>query len=72
MQTPIYAAVQNNVILNLYSTKKEAEDRVREEIKRDWLSIMLKKKLRKLLKRNSNVALHTYSVLLIAEGSEIN
>lgn len=71
MSKTVYAAVQNGVILSVFDTKEEARARVDDEIKKDWLSIMLKRKLRKLLKKTGNVALHTYSVITISEVLEV-
>lgn len=67
----LYAAVQNGVILDIFESEKEATVRVDEEIRKDWLSIIVKKSLRKLLKKNGNVALHRYSILVIDEVKEI-
>lgn len=67
----IFASVQNGVILDLHETEQEARDRVNEEIKRDWLQIILKKKIRKLLKTSADVALHRYQILKITEVVEI-
>lgn len=67
----VYAAVQNGVILDILDTEEAAEQRVREEIKKDWLSILMKRSMRKLLKRSGDVALHRYSVLKISEVKDI-
>lgn len=67
----LYAAVQNGVILDIFESEKEATVRVDEEIRKDWLSIIVKKSLRKLLKKNGNVSLHRYSILVIDEVKEI-
>lgn len=67
----VFAAVQNGVILDTFDSFDEAKDFIDEEIKKDFLSIMFKKKLRKLFKKNGNVALHSYSVLKIQEVYEI-
>lgn len=67
----LYAAVQNGVILDIFESEKEATVRVDDEIRKDWLSIIVKKSLRKLLKKNGNVALHRYSILVIDEVKEI-
>ena len=67
----LYAAVQNGVILDIFETEKEATVRVDEEIRKDWLSIIVKKSLRKLLKKNGNVSLHRYSILVIDEVKDI-
>lgn len=72
MENCKYAAVQNGVILELYDSKEDAIEHVREEIKRDWLSILTRKKLRKLLKKKDNVALHCYHVLQIVNIEEVN
>lgn len=72
MENCKFAAVQNGVILELHDTKDAAIERVRAEIKRDWLSIMTRKKLRKLLKKKDNVALHCYHVLQIVNIEEVN
>lgn len=66
-----YAAVQNGVILDIFDTCEKAEARVREEIKRDWIEIILKKKLRKLLKKKDSIALHDYRVIVIAALKEV-
>lgn len=67
----IFAAVQNGVVLDVFDTYDEAYDRVKEEIERDRLSILFKRKLRKLLKRSGNVALHQYSIFKITEAVDI-
>ena len=67
----VFASVQNGVILDFHDTLEAAEDRVRDEIKRDWLSIMMKRSLRKLLNKSGDVALHKYSVIVIDEVKEI-
>lgn len=67
----VFASVQNGVILDFHDTFEAAEDRVRDEIKRDWLSIMMKRSLRKLLRKSGDVALHRYSVIAIDEVKEI-
>lgn len=67
----VFAAVQNGVILDVFDSEEKALDRVREEIERDRLSILFKRKLRKLLKKSGNVALHTYSVMIVSEVKEI-
>lgn len=68
---PCYAAVQNDIILDIFPTYEEAKKRVDEEIARDFISIVLKRKLRKLFRKNANVALHRYSVLKISESEVI-
>lgn len=67
----IFASVQNGVILDFHEDYDSAFSRVKEEISRDWLQIILQKKIRKLLKKSGDVALHTYSVLKIEEATEI-
>lgn len=67
-----FLAVQNGVILDVCSSKEDAERRVREEIKRDMLQILLKKKLRKLLKKTGDVSLHEYSVLTVCASEVID
>ena len=71
MSNPVYAACQNGVILHIYDSYEQARDRVNEEVRKDWLSIMLKRKLRKLLRNSGDVALHRYTVLTITEVKEI-
>lgn len=66
-----FAASQNGVILDVYETESEALARVHDEIRRDNLSILFKRKLRKLLKKSGNVALHTYAVIHISEVKEV-
>lgn len=66
-----YAAVQNGVILDTFDCYEEAYDRVKEEQQKDFLSIMFKRKLRKLFKKSGNVALHQYSVLTIIEEVDV-
>lgn len=66
-----FAAVQNGVILDTFDTKEEAHQRVQEELQRDWFSILMKRKLRKLLRKTGNVALHKYHVITISEVEEI-
>lgn len=65
-----YAAVQNGVILDTFDNYEEAYDLIKEEQQKDFLSIMFKRKLRKLFKKSGNVALHEYSVITIIE--EVN
>lgn len=72
METCKFAAVQNGVILELFDTKDAALARVRSEIKRDWLSIITRKKLRKLLKNKDNISLHTYYVMQVVNVEEVN
>lgn len=72
METCKYAAVQNGVILEILDTRDAALARVRAEIKRDWLSIMTRKKLRKLLKKKDNISLHTYYVMQIVNVEEVS
>lgn len=71
MNKNLYAAVQNGIILSIHESEEEARTRVNEEIKKDWLSILLKRKLRKLLRKSGNIALHTYTILTISEVKEI-
>lgn len=60
----MFLAIQNSVILDCFSTKQEALDRISSEQSKDMLSIMVKRKLRKLfLKDPSNIALHRYSIV---------
>lgn len=67
-----YISVQNGVILDLHATKEDAIARCKEEIKRDFLSLLVRKKLRKYLRKNgNNIALHSYSVYRISEGEEV-
>ena len=72
METCKFAAVQNGVILEIFDTKDAALARVRAEIKRDWLLIMARKKLRKLLKNKDNISLHTYHVMQIVNVEEVS
>lgn len=65
-----YAVVQNGVILSSHDNFEDAETRIKEEIKRDYLSIIFKRKLRKLFKKSGNVALHRYAILKIEEAKE--
>lgn len=68
-----FAAMQNNCILGIYGTSEEAISACREEIKKDWFSILCKKKLRKLFKKNrSNIALHKYAIFMISNYQEVN
>lgn len=66
-----FAAVQNGTILDIFDSHSEAVDRVRAEIKHDFLSILFKRKLRKLLKKTDQIALHRYFVLSICESEEV-
>lgn len=66
-----FAAVQNGVILEIFDTREAALARVRAEIKRDWFSIMTRKKLRKLLKKKDNIALHSYHVMQLVNVEEV-
>lgn len=66
-----FAAVQNGVILEIFDTHDAAFARVKAEIKRDWFSIMTRKKLRKLLKKKDNVSLHSYHVMQLANVEEV-
>lgn len=68
----IYASVQNGVILDVFPTFEEAKAKVNEEIRRDWIDIMLKKKLRKLLKKKDNFSLHKYQVFTIEAIEEVS
>ena len=72
METCKYAAVQNGVILELLDTKEAAFERVRAEIKRDWISIITRRKLRKMLNKKDNIALHTYHVMQVVNVEEVN
>lgn len=67
----LYASVQNGIVLDFHDSYEAAEDRVKDEIKRDWLSIIIRKKLRKLLKKSGEVSLHHYFVYKIEEVKEI-
>lgn len=67
----VYAAVQNGIILDTFDSFDEAKEYIDEEIKKDFLSIMFKKKLRKLFKRTGNCSLHSYSILTIKEVYEV-
>lgn len=67
----VYAAVQNGIILDTFDSFEEAKDYIDDEIKKDFLSIMFKRRLRKLFKKNGNVALHSYSILTIKEVFEV-
>lgn len=71
MENCKFAAVQNGVILELFDTREDALARVRAEIKRDWLSIMTRKKLRKLLKKKDNISLHSYHVMRLVNVEEV-
>lgn len=71
MENCKFAAVQNGVILELFDTRDAALARVRAEIKRDWFSIMTRKKLRKLLKKKDNIALHAYHVMQLVDVQEV-
>ena len=70
-KTNVYAAVQNGVILDTFDTHQEALDRVQDEIKNDWLTIMFTKKLRKIFKKSGNVPMHSYAVLHVVEVEEV-
>lgn len=67
----MFAAVQNGVILDVFDLKEDAEIRIAEEQKKDFLTIMFKRKLRKLFKKSGNVALHRYQIIKIAEVIDI-
>lgn len=67
----VYAAVQNGIILDTFDSFDEAKEYIDEEIKKDFLSIMFKRRLRKLFKKSGNVALHSYSILTIKEVFEV-
>lgn len=66
-----FLAVQNGVILDVFDTREEALDRVKEEQQRDFVSIIIKRKLRKLFKKSGNVALHSYYILTVCDEEEI-
>lgn len=66
-----YAAVQNGVILDVFDNHDDAVSRVKSEMTADWFSIAAKKKLRKLLKKRDQIALHRYSVITIKKVEEI-
>lgn len=66
-----YAACQNGVILDVFDTKDAAVSRVHQEMKKDFLSIVLRKKLRKLIK-GGNVALHSYTVITLVSIEEVS
>lgn len=67
----VYAAVQNGVILGTFDSEEEARALIEEEIKRDFISIMFKRKLRKLFRKSGNVALHNYCIMTITEVNEV-
>lgn len=67
----VYAAVQNGVILDVFSDIDSARARCQEEIKRDFISIIFRRKLRKLFKKTGDVALHRYSVITIVSSEDI-
>ena len=66
-----YAAVQNGCILDVFETKEQADACIRNEIKRDWLSIIARKRLRKLFAKSGDVALHRYSIMTVCSTEEI-
>lgn len=68
---PRYAAVQNGVILDVFSAKENAKRRIEEEKQKDFISIMFTRKLRKLFKKSGNIALHNYSVITIVSQEEL-
>lgn len=67
----VYLSVQNGCILDAHSSFEEAQDRCQEEIKKDFLSIVFKRSMRKLFAKSGNVALHKYSVMTVTEVKEI-
>lgn len=67
----VFAAVQNGVILDIFDNYDAAENRIKEEQQRDFLSIVFRRKLRKLFKKSGNVALHRYNVIGIHYMEEI-
>lgn len=71
MESNVYLAVQNGVILGTFSSYDEAYARCREEQQRDFLSIVIRRKLRKLFKKSGNVALHRYVVLTVSSSKEV-
>lgn len=68
---PIYAAVQNDVILEVYYEKNNALKRIEEEKQKDLISIMFKRKLRKIFKKSGNIALHNYRVDTIVAQEDL-
>lgn len=66
-----YAAVQNGCILGIFENYDDARHRVETEIKRDFISIVIRRKLRKLFQKSGDIALHKYSVITISEVEEI-
>ena len=68
---PIYAAVQNDVILEVYYEKNNALKRIEEEKQKDFISIMFKRKLRKIFKKSGNIALHNYRVDTIVAQEDL-
>lgn len=67
----VYAACQDGVILDVYSTKDEALSRIKEEINRDFVSIITRRALRRIFKKTGNIALHRYNILHIVSSEEI-
>lgn len=67
----VYLAVQNGVILDTCDSFDKAHARCREEQQRDFLSIVIRRKLRKLFKKSGNVALHQYVVLTVCASKEV-
>lgn len=66
-----YAAVQNGCILGIFDNFDDAKDCAQNEIKRDFISIVIRRKLRKLFQKSGDVALHKYSVIKISEVVEV-
>lgn len=68
---PRYAAVQNGVILAAYPSLELAEKRIEEEKQKDLISIMFKRKLRKIFKKSGNIALHSYCVITVVAEEDL-
>lgn len=64
----IYLAIQNSLILGAFETPEAAEARCKEEIKKDSLELLMKKKLiKKVLKGQIPINGNRYLVAVITK-----
>lgn len=64
----LYLAIQNSLILGAFETMEAAEARCKEEIKKDSLELLLKKKLiKKVLKGQIPINGNRYLVAVITK-----
>ena len=66
-----YLAIQNKLVLGCYDTYEQAEARIKTEIERDRLKILLKHKLLKKILKKHNGFLTDYYLITEVKAYEI-